>query len=280
MHYRVPNWDKKNFKKISHHRKRRHTITQYELPDAVPVAGFDDPVCIEYYKRKDRAPTLIVHPILGGNGNRIAHTIARFFVKYARWNVAVIHRARLPMLYGSLEAIESGFHNTITNNIQAFEWLEYHQLLDREKCVCMGVSMGGITTAMLSAVLPIKGFIPVMAGADIPEILSYSKEEGVNKWRNEQLEKYQITQHELHEKLKRIIKTDPLLLAPNADPSRVRLFLSRYDRDVPTTNQKKLMQAFKSKPNTTWYPSGHKTILLFFPFLLYKAMRWSQRVIR
>lgn len=280
MDYTIPDWDKNNFKKISESQEDRYTLTRYELPDVVPVEGYNDPITVDYYKRRDGAPTLIVHPILGGEKSKIAITIAKYFTRKAKWNVVLIHRARVPMSYGTLEAIESGFFNTITNNLQVFEWLEFHNLINRAQTVCMGVSMGAITTAMLSGLLPVKGFICVMAGADIPDILSFSEEDGVVEWREPVLQQQGLTQKQLREKLKPIIKTDPLNLAPQADPKKVLLFIALFDKAVPTSNQRLLRKKFVRSPKTRWMPTGHKSILFVFPYILSKARRWAKKAIR
>lgn len=273
---RLPEWDRDNFKVLGVKEKDFATITTYQLPDIFPVGGTDQPFALDHYLVEPGRPTVIIHPILGGD-NPVAEEFAWYFAERAGWNAVIQHRAKRPTDYGTLELIEPGFEKIIVNGCQTFDWLEHHGHIERDRAFCLGTSMGGISTALLAPYLPARGFILVMAGGNLPEILTRSDEKKLVRWRKDTLRQLGIDEAELRARLKAIIRTDPLRLAPEAGGKNIRMFISLFDRTVPTRYQKALRKAYPVKPETSWVPSGHLTLVFFLRWVERQCVKWIRR---
>lgn len=274
-HYEIPDWDRNDYQLKGEKDEGGYTVRTVELPDLMPIDGFDEPITLDLYTVKPGAPTVLIHPILGGD-NTVARAFAKFFVRWPKWNAVIQHRARPPFAYGSLEGVESGMVNIITNTLQAFDWLEYHDHIERERTISMGTSLGAISNALLTPYLPVRGFIHIMGGGRVGHILSYSEEGGVVEWRKQTLAELEIDRKTLYRRLRRIIKTDPMVMAENTGSMGVKMFIAMFDKSVPTEDQKRLRAAYPHTPDTSWVPSGHTSMALFLPYLFFECWRWAR----
>jgi Prolyl oligopeptidase family len=274
----VPDWNRSEIKNISTIVEKNYTIYSYELPDASPTHGHSDPITIDLYSVKRGNPTVLLHPVLGGK-NILTKIFAKFFTMF-KWNAAIIHRARYPMEEETTQGFEDGVRNIVMNNVQAFEWLEEEGIIDRNKTVSIGASLGGITNAMLSSILPIKGFICIVAGGTIPEVVTDSKLDQIREWRDSVMKTRNISKDVFRKEYTKSMKTDPVLSVTQTDPKKVMLWIALFDRDVPTKYQFKLRSAFKKHPLTFYAPTGHATITLLLPIILPVMLIWSWWKIR
>jgi len=271
--FTIPPWDRKEVKLISEKQEKRYTIYRYELPDAQPLNGHSDPITVDLYSVKRGNPTVLLHPVLGGK-NVLTKIFAKFFT-FFKWNAVIVHRARYPMDAPTTEGFELGVKNIVMNNVQAFQWMEEKGMIDRDKTVSIGASLGGITNAMLSAVLPIKGFICLVAGGSVPEVVRHSKLDQIKDWRLSVMDEKEWNKGTFEQEYLKTMKTDPLLSVPHADPKKVMLWIALFDDDVPTKYQFKLRRAFKKSPLTFFVPTGHITIALLLPIILPVMLIWS-----
>lgn len=275
---RIPEWNRDDFKQVRVREKDFATITTVELPDIFQVGEEEQPFELDIYHVEKGRPTVIIHPILGGD-NPVAEEFAWYFAEKAGWNAVIQHRARRPIDYGSLGLIEPGLEKIIVNGCQTFDWLEHHGHIERNKTFCLGTSMGGISTALMAPYLPARGFVLVMAGGNMPDILMTSDEKKLVKWRNDTQQQLGIDAQALRQRLDDIIQTDPLKLAPQALDTNIRMFISLFDKTVPTRNQKALRKAFPVKPETSWLPSGHLTLAFFLRYVEWQCVRWMKRLL-
>jgi hypothetical protein len=70
--------------------------------------------------------------------------------------------------------------------------------------------------------------------------------------------------------------TDPLKLAPYADASEVKMFVTLFDRTVPTRCQFRLWRAF-GRPELSVLPLGHYTAVLSIPYARWQSLRFFER---
>jgi Prolyl oligopeptidase family len=276
--FTVPKWNSSEVKLISEIKEKNYKIYQYELPDASPVHGHVDPITVDLYSVKRGNPTVLLHPVLGGK-NVLTKIFAKFFT-FFKWNAVIIHRARYPMEETTTEGFDEGIRNIVMNNLQAFEWMESEGIIDRDKTISIGASLGGITNAMLSSVLPIKGFICLVAGGSVPEVVTESKLNQIKNWKESVLKRRNWNQETFKKEYLKTMKTDPILSVQQSDPSKVMLWIALFDHDVPTKYQFKLRRAFNKHPLTFYTPTGHVTIVLLLPIILPIMLIWSWWKIR
>ena len=275
----LPQWDMENFETLETRRTPNYDFTRVRLPDIVPMAGFDEPITLDIFKVSDAAPTVLLHPILGGN-NEVANAFAWFFTRFPKWNAVIQHRARRPYEYDTIEDVETGILNIICNSVQACDWLQHHGYLVPERSISIGTSLGAITNALLTPFIPVSGFVHVMGGGHLSHILTNSQETGVVKWRKETLKKLGINTIELLSRLDRAIQSDPITIAGHDDGKNIRMIISMFDKSVPTMDQLALRDAYQTRPQTTQLPTGHLTMALFLPYLFYTSWRFGKQVMK
>lgn len=266
-YYAVPAWDMNKYHIIDHQElSRNRNMFSIVLPDAAPIDGHIEDINIDIYSSHNKKPTIILHPILGGE-NKLAELFAKFFTYFFKWNAVVVHRVERPK--GLPGSVERWLKSIVTNNIQVFQFLEskHNRFLhgfDRDTTACIGTSLGGITTALMTKFFPLKCFIIIMGGGNIPQLFAISEE--MDGWIKEQMTVTNMTKDEYIEQLKLVVKTEPLDLVSKGE--NCLMMMSLFDKSIPYTNQKQLLEAFDVKPSFLRFPAGHYTMFLFLPILL------------
>ncbi len=272
MEYQLPNWDMDDYQieELGHFRK--HRITQYTLKDANPVPGYDQPVVFDAYIHKPGKPMLIAHPVVGSKHNEIAKLFIKTFCLLG-WNGIIVHRAAHPLESNSLQEFEALLRNIVNNDVQVYQFLKHKRLLEEDKTISMGASLGGVSNALLPAFLPYKGFICIVSGGPIAELICRMEHTMAENWRKKMMEKLQLQSVQaLQQAMEQVIKTDPIALA--RPQTNMLFFGALFDKVVVTATQRKLRRSYGRKP-VWWFPAGHAAIALFLPVILPIAVSWS-----
>jgi hypothetical protein len=273
MKYEVPPWNMDDSKVIGESTFRKHHITSYELPDAKPVLGKSQPITIDVYYRKPGRPMLLAHPVVGSKHNEVATLFAKLYCLLG-WNAVIVHRAHHPMEGKTPEEFELLLRNIIYNDIQVEQFLRHKGLMDPKRTISFGASLGGVSNALLTAVLPYKGFVCVVSGGSIAEVMARMDDPGVAKWRQERIEQLGYSGvEEFRQKYAEAIQTDTLKLANKK--ANVLMFSGLFDRIVPASTQRQLSWAFGMFNPCVWFPAGHLTIFLFLPIMVPIMVLWS-----
>jgi dienelactone hydrolase len=106
----------------------------------------------------------------------------------------------------------------------------------------IGASQGGMISTFIAGSEPlIKSSVVIVAGGNVPGILTYSDQKGVKKQRLARMKYYGITnQADYEQLLKDKIPHDPISVAPQIIPGSLLFFLGTQDKTVPTLFQKQL----------------------------------------
>jgi dipeptidyl aminopeptidase/acylaminoacyl peptidase len=157
------------------------------------------------------------------------------------------------------------------------DWIETQPDLDPRRIGIFGISMGGIKGALL---LPLEKRISAaaigLAGGDLPYIMAHSTEPGVAKRREKELKERNLTLEECEQKLREILKFDPLRYASYVDPKKVLLVLARYDTVVPIEKGLELKEKM-GNPETIMLPSGHYSAALSIPYIKSQAFDFFEK---
>jgi hypothetical protein len=240
--------------------------------------GSPHKVSFDYYQAtvSGKAPVIVCTPILGGKG-ALERGVAKSFA-IEGFHAVLVHRShrffKKPI---PSQLIERKFRSAIADRRRVIDWLMERPEIDTQRVAAFGISMGGIVTSVLTPLEPrIHSAAICMAGGDIGAVISVSAEKPLVKYREARMAKEQISLDRLREDLRGAIHSDPLYIAPYGDASRFLMFISIYDKIVPTRYQRRLREAL-GKPETYLIPTGHYTAILFLPLLRRMTIQFFRR---
>lgn len=163
---------------------------------------------------------------------------------------------------------------------QAVMWLKNKGY---EEVYLLGVSLGAIEGSLLALHPDIKASTLVMGGADLAEIMMYSREPFVVRWREELYKKMkEISSREpsdeevlklLRESLER---SDPLRYAGAANPKKILMVIAKEDQTIPLRNAFKLWLSL-NQPRLILFPTFHRGMAFYAPAVLYHAGRFFKQ---
>jgi len=138
--------------------------------------------------------------------------------------------------------------------------------IDANRIGSFGISYGAVLHVVLAAVEPrVRYHIFAMPGAPIADVIVTCPDPGIKKWVKE-LRSVGWTKDELHQALKKVIKTDPLYLAPYVPKKRVMVMMALFDRIVGAHRTFRLWNAL-NRPRLRLIPLGHYGGVLVYPYL-------------
>lgn len=277
MGFEVPQWDMESFQKQDIGNFRGHTISQYQLADARPVPGFEQPIVFDVWYGKPNRPTLIAHPVVGSKHNEIAKMFVKAFCLLG-WNAVIVHRAAHPLESNNLEEFESLLQNIVNNDVQIFQFLQHHDLMQPETTISMGASLGGVSNALIATTIPYKGFFCIVSGGPIAEVICKMEHPMASAWRERIMQSMGLESVEqLQAEMEKVVRTCPVRLAKPKTP--MLFFSAMFDKVVASATQKRLWKAYDGKQNYR-FPSSHAGIALFIPVIIPIAVAWSLGTIK
>jgi len=126
------------------------------------------------------------------------------------------------------------------------------------------LSMGAIRLPYLMAVESrIKHGVFIIGGADIPHILSVTKETKVTRLRNRIMRERGFSNaEEVENYLRHLLTFDNSEVATYVQKDRASVVIALYDTIVPTKNQR-LLWRLLGEPKSLKVPTGHQSIAIF-----------------
>ena len=139
---------------------------------------------------------------------------------------------------------------------------------DANRIGAMGLSLGGITTALWAGLDPrLKAVTVVVGGANLPYILSHSDEPNVADMRDKRMAAAGLTTIEQYDAaLRSNVMFDPFYFAPQADKHRIFQVLAQSDTKVPYAVQKELFSAW-GQPQSLTFTGGHVVTIIEVVYL-------------
>lgn len=226
------------------------------------------PIRIDWYKpeKPGRHPAVLISPILAGN-DLYVRDFARFYAARGLHAVLVYRKKESFYAQRPLSDIEDHLRDSVIQLRRVIDWLEEQASVDPERIGSFAISMGAILTTVLAAVEPrVRGSVLGLAAGNLPEILMTSQDKGIAKRRNNYLKENGITPKELLARLRGVIRSEPLTVAPAIDPEKVLLIAGRFDRVLGFQRTLALWRAM-GRPRMIVLPTGHYTATLATPYL-------------
>jgi dienelactone hydrolase len=155
------------------------------------------------------------------------------------------------------------------------EWCTGRPELDPDRIGILGLSLGGILGAVLTAVEPrIRAASICLAGGDLPGLLMDTTEGRIVDWVEEQ-EAKGLTRPRVEDAVRAALTSDPARLGAHVDPRRVFLVTASLDEVMPRRNATLLWESL-GRPKRLVIPLGHYTTALAFDLILSDVESFSR----
>jgi dienelactone hydrolase len=216
----------------------------------------------EYFqpKREGKRPAVIVLHILGGDFplsrlfcNRLAQQgVAALFVKMPYYGPRRAPGVPRRMISANPDETVEGMTQAVLDIRRAVAWLGAREEVDPDQIGVFGISLGGITGALVATAEPrIQNVCLLLAGGDISRIkLAELKVRGELPKDFGDPETY----------IKKWAVIDPVTYAENARGKRILLLNADRDEIIPRACTESLHKAF-GEPEIVWYAGGHYSVI-------------------
>ncbi len=220
----------------------------------------------EYYRphRKDPVPGVIVLHILGGDFqlsrmfcHALAHRgVAAMLVKMPYYGPRRVAGVARRMIDKDPQLTVAGMTQAVLDIRRATAWLGSRQEIDPERLGLFGISLGGITGALVAGVEPrLKHVCLLLAGGDIGRIAWESSEV-------REIREHWLKQGKTREDfLGAMASIDPVQYGSNVRGRRILMLNAREDEVIPRPCTSALWEAL-GKPEIVWYSGGHYSVAL------------------
>lgn len=258
-------------------KSRYYTLQRVTFPSNNNTLQPAHDITIDYYAidSSEKVPLILIVPILSG-GNKIASSFARYFTQYG-FAIAVVHRQKAYRKIGYIKQANEIMRQIVFDHKQAIDWIESRAELDASRIGVLGVSMGGIISALLSALdKRVKTTIIILGAGDIPYLLAHSNEKRIKKEREILLAARQQGTAELPPMLPQKIECDPINYAQYIDANRTLMVLARFDSVIPFNKGLELKEKI-GNPETIYLLSGHYSAIIYLPYVQYQSRKFLQR---
>jgi pimeloyl-ACP methyl ester carboxylesterase len=239
-----------------------YTVKQITLS----VAGATEPIQIDWFtpNTPERSPLIVISPIRG-NDAFVVDGCARVFASCG-YHAAIVRRARFQFdPAGPLTQVEDSLRDAVIRYRQALDWLVEQPGVDPDRVGTFGISYGAIISSVVAAVDPrVKACVLDLAGGPLPGVLRTSAEPSLRRNWNRSRRCHSLTDKQLYEAMGKVIRTDPVKLAPYLPRDHVLMLIARFDSSIPTRYQVRLWRAL-GKPQADFVPLGHYTSILILP---------------
>ncbi len=266
-------------------KSKKYTIKRIEL-----YRGPNEPnIIVDYYSVNEsgKRPPILVLPILGGD-NIVAKKFAAYLAEHNLPGI-IVHRKEDFEKVMDINRLDEMSKTIVTDTRKVIDWIETQDRsagsgrvgepdesgeMDSSNIGIMGVSLGGISTALITAVEPrIKASLMMMTAGDLPYILSYTKEKKIIEKVNEYRKKNDLSLDQFYHKLKDSISNDPIFFAEYIDARKVLMMLAFFDRVVPYQKGKELREKI-GNPETIYLFSGHYSAIVYLPYAKWACLNF------
>lgn len=253
-----------------------YTLQRITFPSNNNILQSAHDISIDYYAidSSEKVPVILVLPILSGQ-NKIATSFARYFAEYG-FATAVVHRQQVYEQTDYLQQTNKIMRQIVFDHKQVLDWVESRAELDALRIGVVGTSMGGIKSALISALdKRIKATVIILGGGDIPYLLALWSQKRVKKEAGKVLVAAQQSAMQSPLVAKKI-ECDPINYAHYIDARRTLMILARFDSVIPFYNGLQLKEKI-GNPETIYLFAGHYSAIIYLPYARYMARKFLQK---
>lgn len=218
---------------------------------------------------KTPVPVVVIVPTIEGTQPLLEPRVARSLCDAGIGSIlADVNNVTQPKQYPAWEAEDANDRNAILALRTVVDLAERIPRFNRNKIGAMGLSLGGITTAMFAGLEPrLKASVVVVGGGNLPYILAHSDEGRMDTLRVNRMKAAGLTTVDQYEdKLRTTIKYDPFYFAPLVPRENVMMVMAESDVKVPYVVQREQFAAF-GKPQSLTFTGGHVSTIIQMVYL-------------
>lgn len=241
-------------------------ISELTFPSPLSTAvDANNTVHCEYFRPKlaagEKAPGVVVLHILGGDfdlarafcHNLASHQVCALFLKMPYYGPRRDPQSPARMVSADLDETRRGMHQAVLDIRRAAAWLSAQEEIDASRLGIMGVSLGGIVSALAAEAEPkFKRVALLLAGGDVGNIPWNSPELArlAKKWKLQAIKP---------EDAGRILRpVDPVTYAELLRDREVIMMNAKHDEVIPPACTEALWKA-AGEPPIEWWDAGHYT---------------------
>lgn len=209
---------------------------------------------------REKAPLIVIFPPIGGL-TILDKDMSKYFAKNGFNVLIAILSEDISDLSRPIEDVDGFFiRSTIGVRHLLDTFLEKPEN-DSQNVFAFGVSLGGIRATLAMGVEGrFKAGSMMVAGGNLPKILSHSTEKRIRPWRKLKMLELGIDSKKEFEKiLEETFKIDPIYFARFRKPSEFKFVIGRGDRIVPTKTQFELWKSLGKPMVEKWAPWHYVT---------------------
>ena len=254
----------------------RGKIIEYKLKANDELLLDEREIHLKAYINSDpKSHLLLIQPISKGK-YRISEFVANYF--FARgWSCMIVKREEAYKKIFTPEALNLQMNELLLDSRHIVDFLENEKPFEYSDIAMFGISKGGIKTSMIIGYEKrIKAAVIVLAGGDLPNLLTESNERGIIKARKRYLAENGGGLNDLRDELSNTLTVDPLMLAPYVDGRRTLHILAYFDQSVPYSYGEQLFEAMPGAKSYTML-AGHYSAILFLPFILNRSEAFYEK---
>jgi len=199
-----------------------------------------------------------------------SHGVAALFVKMPYYGPRRQPDSPARMVSIDPEETVRGMTQAVLDVRQAAAWLAAQQDVDPGQLGIMGISLGGITSALAASVEPrFAKVCLILAGGDMGEVAWTSTEMAP-------LRKHWIESGRSKEALFALLKSvDPVTYAEPVPGRQILMLNARQDEVIPPACTEALWRAF-GEPEIVWWDAGHYTAARYLFDGMARTVRFFQ----
>ncbi len=238
-----------------------------------PHQGSNRPLAILVHGWGDRS--VIPCKMLARDLSRRGIASFILYLVFHQKRMAEVVKRRLPNL--TPQEWFEGYQTSVIDIRQVIDWTERNKDIDNNRTAVIGISLGGIITAITMGVDNRTGAgVIIVAGGNYQSPVWLKRTEpGHTDAEYEKSQKlYMQYLHQIDKKgldnvvpSKKSYLTDPMTFATNLRKRPLLMLNARWDERFPRQSTIDLWQAC-GNPEIKWYPATHSSIWLYYPDLV------------
>jgi poly(3-hydroxybutyrate) depolymerase len=249
----------------------RVTFVQFPSPVATDVS-VNNTVHAEYFQPAGDGPhpaTIVLH-ILGGDfllsrtvANHLAqHGVAALFVKMPYYGPRRDRISPRRMISRDPHETVAGMTQAVLDIRRAAAWLRSRPEVNPDRVGVMGISLGGIMSALSGAAEPRFDRVAIfLGGGNFAEFLWDSPLRQAEEFRRDW-----IASGGTRDSFAKVLRpVDPVTHGPLLRGKQVLMVESRHDEVIPPANAIDLHEAIGCEPQLVWLNAGHYTAIWYLP---------------
>lgn len=235
---------------------REETI---QVDDPASKTSLNYTLLVQYPKSAQPLPVVIIVPTIRGVQEYLEPQVARSLCNSGFASIiADVNDFRDPLVFPSWGAEDVSNRKAILAAETVVDFAQSIPQFDKNKIGALGLSLGGITTALWTGLDPrLKASVIVVGGGNLPYILSHSDEPNVVGLREKRMAAASLTSVDEYDTILRAnITLDPFYFASQANRHRIMMVMAEADTKVPFEVQKEQFNAF-GQPQSITFTGGH-----------------------